>query len=199
MPDTRACRSWTKRILLGLAGLLAFILLFIIACRLAAQQMFFSIEQSRAMGLSALAWTPSRMWSGYNMSADFARADTSGISIAHSARLRSRTSSFDHAIVTLQRVVVAHGGYFDDLRTQSTSGQGRLVAVELSFLSSEFEGALSDLKKIGEIVANSEMGQDAAVELSSYARRVAAAQTALARLQKLQRERNDELLDALAL
>jgi hypothetical protein len=63
----------------------------------------------------------------------------------------------------------------------------------------EFGSTVSDLKKIGRVEAISESGEDSAVKVESAARHVATAQTNLARLQKLQRERNGVLRDALAL
>jgi hypothetical protein len=85
------------------------------------------------------------------------------------------------------------------LRTQTQTGRGRLLAVALVFPATNFDAALADLKQIGRVVEVAESGEDSAVKLASEARRVAAAQTNLARLQKLRRERTDKLADVLAL
>jgi len=199
MSDTPVRRSLTRRILLIVGGLASFAVLWVVACRIAVQQMFMSIEQSRANGLSAVAWDAGSMWNSRNVSMDFARSAVLDSSVARSAQLRARSSSFDRAVASLHQVVSAHHGYFDDLRTESQSGQGRPLSVALAVPPAEFDAALSDLKKIGRVIAISEVGEDSAVRLASQARHLAAAQTNLARLQKLQRERTDKLLDAVAL
>src|SRR4029077_6504820 len=79
---------------------------------------------------------------------------------SRSAELRSHTSSFDRGFADLRRVVSAHQSYFDDLRTQSQTGQGRLLSVALAFPGANFDVALSDLKKIGRVVAVAESGED---------------------------------------
>jgi hypothetical protein len=199
MSETSVRRPVARRILLILAGLSAFILLFVVACRIAVREMFLTIEQSRATGLSAVDWDPGSRWLNRNESVDFARTNVLGSSVSRSAQLRAGSSSFDASVAALYQVVSAHHGYFDDLRTESHSGQGRMIAVALAVPSAEFDATLLDLKKIGRIIAISETGEDSAVRLASQARRLAAAQTNRARLEKLQRERTGKLLDALAL
>ena len=50
---------WQKRVLRVSAGLIVFILLFMVAIRITVTEMFRGIEQSRAMGLAALSpWEP---------------------------------------------------------------------------------------------------------------------------------------------
>jgi hypothetical protein len=141
------------------------------------------------------------MWNnrGRLMPVDLAQASSPGTSISRSAELRERSSSFDRSDASLHEVVSTHHGYFDELRTESHSGQGRLLSVVLAVPAAEFDATLSDLQKIGHVVAISEAGEDAADRVASEARRLSAAQTNLARLQKLQRERTDKLLDALTL
>ena len=74
------------------------------------------------------------------------------------------------------------------LRTQTHSGSGRALATTLSRPSKEFDVAISDLKTLGRTEAISEAGEDSAVKLAMAERHLAAAQTNLSRLQKLQRE-----------
>lgn len=54
MREDTVRRSLPKRILLVFAGLCAFILLFLVACRIAVQQIFMGIEQSRSTGLNGV-------------------------------------------------------------------------------------------------------------------------------------------------
>jgi VIT1/CCC1 family predicted Fe2+/Mn2+ transporter len=119
--------------------------------------------------------------------------------IARSADLRTRSSSFEHSVDTLHRIVAAHHGYFEDLRTESRSGFGRGLAAALAVPSDEFDNTLAELKSVGRIESISQAGEDSAVQLANAARHLTAAQTNLVRLKKLQRERQGELRDALAL
>jgi hypothetical protein len=199
MREETSRRSLSKRILLVLGGLCAFILLFIVACRIAVQQIFMGIEQSRATGLASTAWDLRSMWSQGGYAVDLSRADLLPAQISRSAELRTITSSFDPSVAQLHASVSAHGGYLEDLRTESRSREGRMLSALLCLPSAEFDSALSDLKKIGRVEAISEGGEDAAVKVETAARHVVTAQTNLARLQKLQRERNGVLRDALAL
>ena len=126
-------------------------------------------------------------------------ATASGPWIARSADLQARTSAFDHAVAALHQIVSAHHGYLEDLRTESRTGFGRGLAATISVPANEFDSTLADLKSIGRIEGISEAGEDSAVKLATSERQLAAAQTNLSRLQKLQRERKGELRDAVAL
>jgi DNA repair ATPase RecN len=119
--------------------------------------------------------------------------------ISRSAEVRCRTSAYDRDLAELHRVVSAHHGYFDDLRTQSQTGKGRLLRVALAFPSADFDPALSDLKRIGRVVAVAEMGEDSTVRIASQERHLASTRDKLARLQKLRRDRTDKLPDVLEL
>jgi len=199
MREETVRRSWPKRILLVVAGLCVFVVLFVVACRIAVQQIFMGIEQSRATGLAATSWEPRRMWRQGRYQLDADRADSLPAQIFRSAELRTMTSAFDDSVAQMRAFVSAHGGYLEDLRTESRSREGRTLSALLCFPSGEFDAALSDLKKIGRVEAVSEGGEDSAVRIESAARHAVTAQTNLARLQKLQRERNGVLRDALAL
>jgi multidrug resistance efflux pump len=106
---------------------------------------------------------------------------------------------FDQSVEGLHRMVAAHHGYLEDLRTESRFGSGRTLSANLSVRSADFDATLSDLKMLGRIEAISEAGEDSAVKLAAAKRHLTAAQTNLSRLQKLQRERKGELRDAEAL
>jgi hypothetical protein len=132
-------------------------------------------------------------------SVDFARFNSFSPQISRSAEIRTITSSFDRSVARMNASVSAHGGYLEDLRTESQSREGRLLSAALCVPSAEFDSVLADLKKIGHVEAIAEGGEDTAVRVESAARHVVTARTNLARLQKLQRERNGVLRDALAL
>jgi hypothetical protein len=89
--DTGQHRPLGKRILLVFAGLCAFILLFIVACRIAVQQIFMGIEQSRATGLSAVTWDSQSMWYKGGYQVDVARTRLFPNQISRSGELRTIT------------------------------------------------------------------------------------------------------------
>lgn len=192
-------RSLPKRIFIFLGGLVAFILVFTFACRLAVVEIFRGIETSRATGLSASSWDLRSTWSSSEYAIDFATPTQRVSQISRNAELRALTPSFDRSVTRLHQVVSARGGYLEDLRTESRSTRARMLSALISMPSSEFDSALAELKRIGRIDAISETGEDSAVKLASSARHMEGAQTNLARLQKLQREHRGVLRDALAL
>jgi hypothetical protein len=204
MSEISAPHSWPKRIARVVAGLVAFLLLFVIALRITVTEMFRGIEMSKATGLSAVTpWDTGGMWSSGPMlqkSVDSARAAFPWESpIARTADVRTRSSSFDRSVSELHRIVSARQAYLEDLRTETRFGSGRALAATLSVPTKEFDAAISDLKTLGRVEAISEAGEDSAVKLATAERHLAAAQTNLSRLQKLQRERKGELRDAVAL
>jgi len=100
---------------------------------------------------------------------------------------------------SLHQIVARHHGDFEDLRTESRSGFGRALAAALAVPPEEFDATLSELQTLGRIESISQAGEDSAVRIATAARRLAAAQTTLSRLQRLQSERKGELRDAVAL
>ena len=200
MPDSTPRPSWKRRFLRISGGCVAFMLLFVVSIRVTVNEMFRGIASSRATGLSAIGWDARSMWSSGGLSVDSASALSPGESwIARSADLQTRSSSFDRSANRLRHIVSRHRGYFEDLRTESRSGSGRALAAALAVPSDEFDAALSELETLGRVESTSQEGEDSAIKLATAARRLAAAQTNLSRLQKLRRERKGELRDAVAL
>lgn len=203
MSEISALRSWPKRISRVVAGLVAFLLLLVIAVRITVTEMFKAIETSKATGLAAITpWDTDSTWSDTPMlqkSLNVTPTFPWESSVARTADLRTRSSSFDRSVATLQQIVSAHQGYLEELRTETRSGSGRRLAATLSVPTKEFDATISDLKSLGRVEAISEAGEDSAVKLATAERHFAAAQTNLSRLQKLQRERKGELRDAVAL
>jgi len=193
MSDPLPRRSLKKRIVLALAGLLAFTLVWVIAVRLAVENIYRGIEATKATGLSA-APDP---FSTYSMDSDLTTWGNKWIS--KSASLHMHAINFDQSVEALHNIVAAHHSYLEDLRTESRPGHGRALSANVSVLSTDFDATLCDLKRLGRVDAISQAGEDSAVKLAMAKRRLAAAQTTLARLQKLQRERHGELRDAVAL
>jgi hypothetical protein len=204
MADISARSSWPRRMARMLAGLVAFLLLFVVALRITVTEMFKGIETSKATGLAAVTpWDPGSTWSSPPMlqkSVDFARAAFPWeSSVARTADLRTRSSSFDRSVAKLHQIVASHQAYLEDLRTETRSRSGRALAATLSVSSKEFDAFISDLKTLGRTEAISAADEDSAVKLATAERHLAAAETNLSHLQKLQRERKGELRDAIAL
>ena len=194
MSESSPRRSFAKRLLIAAAALAAFTIATIIGSRLAVESLFKGMASSRSSGLSAISWDVGSMGSTAMLQKGVAEPW-----IARSADLRARSSSFDRSLASLHEIVSTHHGYLEDLRTESRSGHGRALAATVSVPSSDFDATLADLKTLGRVEGVSEAGEDFAVKLATAARRLAAAQTGLSRLQKLQRERKGELRDAVAL
>jgi Domain of unknown function (DUF4349) len=201
MSPISSLASWPRRILFVAGGLAVFSLLFILALRLTVMEMFRGVESSRATSLAASpSWDAGSMWSSGRASVDYARiAPPSESRIARNSDLRTRSSSFDRSVVALHQIVSAHHGYLEDLRTESRSGQGRVLAASLSVAAPEFDATVSDLKALGRTEAISVAGEDSAIKLASSERHLAATQTNLSRLQKLQQQRKGTFRDAVAL
>jgi len=200
MPDSAFRASSKKRFLLVAAGFVAFLLLFVVAVRITVSELFCGIASPRSSGLSAVArWDKRSMWSSRGISVDKAETSAGESWVARSADLLARSSSFEHSVLSLHQIVAKHHGDFEDLRTESRSGLGRALAAALAVPSEEFDATLSELQTLGRIESISQAGEDSAVRIATAARRLVAAQTTLSRLQRLQRERNGELRDAVAL
>ena len=192
MPDAPTRRSLSKRILLVVGGFAVFTLLFVIATRLAVVGIFRGIEVNRATGLSAISPFDRHSAAGDLIS-------WGSVWVSRSAALQMRTNSFDDSVEALHRIVSAHHSSIEELRTEKESGHGRTLSCSISVPASEFERAISHLKTLGRIDTISEAGEDSAVKLATAARHLAAAQTNLAHLQKIQHERKEELRDAVTL
>jgi hypothetical protein len=181
-------------------GLVAFILLFVVAIRVTVMEMFRGIASSRSTGLAGMeSWDQRSMWAS---SSGYLQKGVAGDNyswIARSADLRTRSSSFDHSVAALHQIVATHHGYLEDLRTEKRSNHGRVLAAYPSVPTDDFDATLNDLQTLGRTEAISRMGEDSVVKLATSARRLAAAKPNLSRLQKLQSERRGELHDAVAL
>ena len=199
MSESSLRRSFAKRLLIAVAALAAFTMASIIGARLALESLSRGIASSKSTGLAAVPWDVDSMWFTGPLDAQMLQKSVTQPWIARSADLRARSSTFDRSLAGLNQIVSTHHGYLEDLRTESRSGYGRALAATVSVPSNDFDATLADLKTLGRIEGISEAGEDFAVKLATATRRLAAAQTNLSRLQKLQREHKGELRDAVAL
>jgi len=188
-------RTLTKKIVLAICGFIAFTLLFAIACHIAVTQVFRGIETSQATGLSASVWDTRTMWGSVDSSRGYQLG--SGKWISRTADLRLQTDSFERSRTSVNQIAAAHHGFLESLATESRTGKGRALSATISVPSTEFDAALTDLKRLGRVEAAAEGGEDSGVKLENASRNVEAAKITLDRLQKLQRDRKGQLHDAL--
>ncbi|HEY2820652.1 MAG TPA: DUF4349 domain-containing protein [Candidatus Acidoferrum sp.] len=197
MSDAHSRHLMSKTSVL-IAGSIVIVLCYFVF-RVSTEQYFTSVDNARVSGLSGTSWDMRSMWVSTPMLQRNAPFELSSGGVARAAQLRESTSNFDNDVASLNKIVAGHHGYFEDLRTQTQSGRGRLLSVALAVPGPEFDSTVAELKSIGRLVAISEAGEDANVRLANQARQVAEAQTNLARLQRLQKDHASKLLDALSL
>jgi hypothetical protein len=188
-------RSLAKRIVLVAGGFIVFTLLFAIACRIAVTQLFRGIESSRATGLASV-WDTRAMWGDVDSSGGAYRLG-SGRWISRNADLHLQTGDFERGRRSVNQIAAAHHGFLEHLATESRTGRGRVLSATLSVPATEFDAALTDLKRLGRVEAMAEGGEDSGVRLENAARNVEATKITLERLQNLQRDRKGQLHDAL--
>src|SRR5258708_5218874 len=181
--------SWKKRVLLSIGGAVVFLLVFVFAIRITVSEMFRGIEAQRATGLSAVAgWDQRSMWSAGGAYSLRQSGSVGESWIARSAEMRVHSASFEHSVSELHAVVAGHHGYLEDLRMESRTGAGRALAATISIPTDEFDGTLSDLKKLGRVESVSQAGEDSAVKLATAKRRLESTKMNLTRLQNFQRQ-----------
>ena len=186
MVDTIAGVSLWKRVLAGAGMVLVVVLVCQFASRLAVQEMFRGIAAQRATALDRFPIAPfdeGTAWKG----------------VSRSAKLASRTTEFERGASQLQKIVAAHHGEFEDLRTENRSGQGRALSAAFNVPAGEFQATLDAVKSLGRIENISEASEDASVKAARLERQVSAARRNLERLQSIRREHKAGVQDALAL
>jgi len=188
MRETSCVPSLLKRLVLAAVSLLGLVVVCVFSSRLAVDQIFRGIAAQRSTGLSAWSAFPSDSLTG-----------SGNRSVSRSADLQSRTGSFDASTAGLHRIVSAHHGEFDDLRTESHSGQGRTLTATFSVPTGEFDRTLDEVKALGRVHHFSEVSENSSVKAARLSRQVNAARINLARLQSLQHEHRVGIQDALAL
>jgi len=151
-----------------MTGAVTFLLLFAAAIRITVTEMFRGIAGEKATGLSAVAsWDSGSTWSSLRHQPSGTEGDKSTGWIARSADLKIRSSAFENSLASLHRIVSAHHGYLEDLRTESRTESGRALAATVSVPTEEFLNTLKDLKTLGRVEADSETGEDTAVKLAT--------------------------------
>ena len=188
MAEARAVRSLFKRFLIGVASLVGVVLVCVFSAQLSVNQMFRGIAASRSSGLA-----------GWNIFPSFRSAgDSENPAISRSAEVHSRTTDFDSSVTRLYHLVETHHGYFEDLRTENRSGEGRALAASFAVPAAELDATIEDVKSLGRVLQISVASEDSTVKASRAKREVDATKNNLERLQSLRKDRSG-IQDALAL
>jgi len=190
MLEPHTFRSLFKKLLVAIAGIVGIVLICVFSAQLCVNQMFRGIAASRATGLAA-----------WNIFPSFSNSlgDSQNPSISRSAEVQSRTTTFDSSASHLYRLVEQHRGYFDDVRTENRSGQGRALAASFTVPAMELDSTVNEIRTLGRVIQISVASEDSTVKASRTQRRVDAAKNNLERLQSLRTKTKTGIQDALAL
>jgi hypothetical protein len=190
MSSFSSARTLSKRLLIAFGATIGVVLICVFAVHLFVNQMYRGISSSKGTGLAA--------WKIFPASGNFVN-DSQGPSISRSAELQSRTTAFDDSTSHLYRLVEAHRGYFEDLRTEKRSDQGRALAASFTVPATELDSTLEEMKTLGRVVQISVSSEDSTIKASRTRRRVDDAKNNLERLQALRTKNKAGIQDALAL
>ena len=188
LPVAQPIKSFVRRVLGGLALLVIVIITSVIASRLAVEQLFHGIAAQRSTGLAA-----------FGSAASYKELVLPEKGISKNVDLESRTTAFEESTERLRRLVGAHHGEFEDLRTENRSGQGRSLAAAFTVPVGEFDATMQEVKSLGKVERISEASEDVSVSIARLSRQAGSARDQLSRLESLQHNRRGGIQDALAL
>ena len=104
--------------------------------------------------------------------------------IAHAAELAVSTKEFAHSRATLEEILDRHHGYVAKLRMVGQTDASSLTAT-LRVPSSEFMGAVNDLKTLGKVEREEQTADEITQQRADLEARLVNAQNALERLQAI--------------
>ena len=114
-------------------------------------------------------------------------SDTAGFltpAIAHAAELSVGTKEFTRSRVTLEEILERHHGYAARLRMVGQPS-GSMLTATLRVPSSEFNGAVDDLKRLGNVEREEQTADEITEQRADLEARLSNAQSTLARLQTM--------------
>jgi len=104
--------------------------------------------------------------------------------IAHAAELSVGTKEFTKSRVTLEEILERHHGYAAKLRMVGQPS-GSMLTATLRVPSSEFNGAVDDLKRLGNVEGEEQTADEITEQRADLEARLSNAQSTLARLQEI--------------
>lgn len=118
--------------------------------------------------------------------------------IAYSAEISVATKDFVHARSSMEEILEKHHGYTAKLRMIGQSS-GSILSATLKIPASEYSSALADLKAVGNIEQDEEAADEIVQQRGDIEGRLQNAQNEERKLQLLQKDRDNKILDPAAL
>lgn len=119
-------------------------------------------------------------------------------SVVRTATLRIVTKDFDGVRAAIERIVAAAGGFVDQLTVTGDAGSPRALRGTLRIPSDGLGEVADRLRRLGQVVEDSQASQDVTDQLIDIGVRLASARATERRLTELLRDRTGKLSDVLA-
>jgi hypothetical protein len=120
-----------------------------------------------------------------------------GPRIIRTAQLSLTTKEFDKARAQLEVILKRHRGYVGELKVNDTTGSGRTLTATLRIPADQLDAALTEVKTLGRVEAESQSGQDVTSQYVDLQARLSNARNTEQRLTDLLRNRTGKLSDVL--
>ena len=175
-----------SRILIGVSALVGLYVFGLFVARMAANSLYRGIEQSRAMGLSAIA-TP-----GYRSANSLLNSFGS---IVRAASLSVEAPQFEAARLRLLEAVKQTGGFLDQLTTYHQPGLPPALEATIRVPANSLDSAVASFSGLGTIKQESQASENTHAEKDSLAGQLESKQADLERLTEVVRYHSGSLND----
>lgn len=153
-------------------------------------------EATAQYGVRLKAQVPGGPLNSEANSTDGALART-GPLIARTAQLQLTTRDFSHIRGRLDDVLKRHKGYFGELNVSTPTDAGRTLTGKLQIPAAELDSAMSDIKQLGHVDAETLSGEEVTAAYTDLEARLANSRHTEQRMIDLLRERTGKLSDVL--
>jgi anti-sigma factor RsiW len=120
-----------------------------------------------------------------------------GPMIVRTAEVTLVTKEIDAARTSIERIVAQHQGYIAKLAGEGQTGAGRTLTATLRVPANQFDVTLAELKKLGQVVQESQKGEEVTAQYVDLQARLANARHTEKRLIELLAQRTGKLSDVL--
>ena len=117
--------------------------------------------------------------------------------IARTATLELVVQDFSRARERMEDVVSRHHGYFGEMSAHSDIGMPAWLSAQLQIPSTEFTGALAELRQLGRIAVETQTAQDVTKQSMDLDARLANFRISEQRLKELLQQRTGRLSEVL--
>jgi len=121
----------------------------------------------------------------------------SGPMIVRTAELTLVTKEIDSARNAIEHIVAQNKGYIAKLEIHGKTGSGRTLITTLRVPANQLDEAMAQLKKLGEVVRESQKGEEVGFQYADLQARLANAHRTESRLIELLTQRTGKLSDVL--